>query len=78
MNGTYQGGDREGLAGLASSTEAVMGGKSLKCGTAAALLLVFGLAQAQVKIGDNPTSINPGSALEAKAPTAACWCPAWP
>ena len=35
--------------------------------TAAVLLLVAGAASAQVKIGDNPVTINPGSMLEVEA-----------
>ena len=70
MNRTHRSVWNEALGAWSAASE-MSGGRrkgARRAGVAAAvLLLVAGAASAQVKIGDNPTTINPGAMLEVEA-----------
>jgi autotransporter adhesin len=72
MNKTYRSVCNEARGAWVAASE--LGGDRRKGAQRAAvgvalMLLAMGAAQGQVKIGNNPTTINPGSALEIETPT---------
>lgn len=72
MNKTYRSVWNEARGAWVAASE--LGGGRRKGAQRAAvgvalMLLAMGAAQGQVKIGNNPTTINPGSALEIETPT---------
>lgn len=71
MNKTYRSVCNEARGAWVAASE--LGGDRRKGAQRAAvgvalMLLAMGAAQGQVKIGNNPTTINPGSALEIETP----------